>query len=143
MIKQNVSCRMVHALKAMYTMVQSCVRFNSIDSQFIDSNIGVKQGDPCSSILFLLFVNDILQYINTNIDGICDIDGLKLCMLMFCDDAVVFAETPEALQSLLDDMQHYCNQWGMKINSNKTKINIFERVDIQNINLYLIIKRLK
>jgi hypothetical protein len=52
--------------------------------------------------MFLFFVNDILLNINSNKDGICTIDDVKLNLLLFADDAVIFAETPHALQSCYD-----------------------------------------
>ena len=60
--------------------------------------------------MFLFFVNDILNNIDTNIDGIFTINDVKLFILLFADDAVLFAETPHALQSMLDNLELYCNE---------------------------------
>jgi hypothetical protein len=46
---------------------------------------------------------------------------------LFADDAVFFAHTPEALQSMLNDLQLYCFNWGVTINTKKTKIVIFKQ----------------
>ena len=32
---------------------------------------------------------------------------VKLCLLLFADDAAIFAETPCALQSMLHDLHYY------------------------------------
>ena len=64
-------------------------------------HIGVKQGDP--SLMFLFFINDILANINSNIEGIFTKDELKIFILLFADDAALFAQTPAALQSMLND----------------------------------------
>lgn len=61
LINTNVSTRFVQAAKAMYSTVKSPVRFNSKLSDFIYSNIGVQQGDPSSSLLCPVFLNDILE----------------------------------------------------------------------------------
>jgi len=53
-------------------------------------------------------------------------DDLKVFILLFTDDAVLFAHTPEALQYLLDDLQYYCTTWKLKVNTNTTTIMIFE-----------------
>jgi len=47
-------------------------------------------------------------------------------ILLFADDAVLFAHTQEALQSLLNDLQYYCTTWKLKVNTNTTKIMIFK-----------------
>ena len=58
---ENVSCKLVNAIRSMYLTVKSCVRYKSSYSEFFSSSIGLKQGDPSSPLLFMLFVNDIVQ----------------------------------------------------------------------------------
>ena len=111
----------------MYSAVKAGVRYQSKLSGFFESDIGVKQGDPCSTILFLFFINDISNNLNTNIDNLFTVDELKLCILLFADDAVIFAHSRQALQSLLNDLHTYCSTWGLTVNTRKTKIMIFEK----------------
>ena len=40
---------------------------------------------------------------------------------------MLFATSLETLQSLLSDLETYCQLWGLKINTNKTKAMIFEK----------------
>lgn len=61
--KKNVSTKFVNACKSMYKRVKLAVRFKNDTSQPIHLNIGVKQGDHSSSILCLLFINDIIKNI--------------------------------------------------------------------------------
>ena len=111
----------------MYTTVKSCVRYKFTYSRFFDSSIGLKQGDPSSPLLFMFFVNDIIDNINTNLQDIFTINELKLFLILFADDQVLFATSPETLQSLLTDLENYCQLFGLKINTNKTKAMIFEK----------------
>ena len=71
-------------------------------------------------------MNDIVNQFDSNIDGLFTVNDLKLFLLMFADDAVLFAHTPMALQSLLNHLNMYCNTLGLKVNTSKTKIRIFE-----------------
>ena len=89
--------------------------------------LGVKQGDPSSSLLFMLFVNDILSNINSDLDGIFTISELKLFLIMFADGQVLFSTSPTSLQLMLNDIETYCNTWKLKIKVNKTKVLIFEK----------------
>lgn len=137
-MSDNVSCKFVMAIKSMYKTLKSCVRYKSDTSAFFNSDVGLKQGDPSSPLLFVLFVNDILDNINTDLDGIFTINELKLFILMYADDQAIFAKTPETLQSMLTGVENYCNLWGLKINISKTKAMIFEngRHTMYNFKIY-------
>ena len=111
----------------MHLVVKSCVRHRSAYSLFFHSYIGLKQGDPSSPILFMLFINDIVQNIKSDSNDIFTVDDMQLFLLLYCDDAVVFANSLEVLQSMLYDIETYCTQWGLKINTKKTKAMIFEK----------------
>ena len=66
----------------MYSTVKQCVRYNGNMSDFFSSHIGLKQGDPSLSLMFIMFVNDILSCINTDLDSIFTIDELKIFLLL-------------------------------------------------------------
>ena len=88
----------------------------------------------------MMFVNDILANINSDLEGIFSIDEVKLFLLAYADDQVLFSTSPTTLQSMLNDIELYCNAWGLKININKTKILIpvFDKGRrYSNYNLYL------
>lgn len=121
----------------MYSTVKSFVRYNSTNSNFINSNIGVKQGDPASSILCLFFLNDIVNNVNTDINGIMNIGDIQLFLLLFADDAVLFAHDPNSLQSMLNDIEEYSNTWGLRLNASKTKTMIFEKGRHTKFDFYL------
>ena len=107
--------------------VKSCVKHKSSYSNFFASNVGLKQGDPSSPLLFMLFVNDIVENINTDLENIFSLNELKLFLILYADDQVVVATSPESLQSILTDIETYCRLWGLKINIEKTKAMIFEK----------------
>lgn len=127
LIQEKVSSKFVNAIQSMYSSVKAAVNYNKQLSPSFDSNIGAKQGDPSSSLLFLFFVNDLINNINRNIEGLFSLNDLQLYMLLFADDTALFAHTPEALQSMLNDLQMYCQTWSLKVNTAKTKIMIFEQ----------------
>ena len=64
-----------------------------------------------------------------------DIDGYNLCSLIYADDIVLFSDTPEKLQLLLDKVQDWCNIWQLDINYDKSKV-IHCRNKNQNVTNY-------
>ena len=92
-IRERVSSKMVCAFKSMYNSVKTCVHYISSHCEYFDSGIGLKQGDPCSPIIFMMFVNDIGSHINDNIPDIFTINEMKLFLLLYADDLVIFAKS--------------------------------------------------
>ena len=50
--------------------------------------------------------------------------GSKLRLLLFADDLVIIAQSPEDLQTSLDTdkLSEYCTKWDLQTNSSKTKV---------------------
>jgi hypothetical protein len=61
--QEKVSSRFVKAIQSMYMSVKAAIKYKNSVSNFFESNIGAKQGDPSSSLLFLYFVNDLVNNI--------------------------------------------------------------------------------
>ena len=114
-------------IKAMYATVRSFIKHNHQLSNTMTSNLGVKQGDPSSSILFMMFVNDIVTSINIDLDGIFSTGESKLFLILFADDQVLFSTSLTTLQSMLNDIETYCNACRLKINVAKSIALIFEK----------------
>ena len=55
----------------------------------------------------MLFINDIVQNIKTDSNDIFTVDNMQLFLLLYCDDTVIFAKSPEVL-SMLYDIETYC-----------------------------------
>ena len=54
----------------MYTEVKSCIKYKSILSVFFNSHMGLKQGDPSSPLMFMMFINDIVDNIDFDLENI-------------------------------------------------------------------------
>lgn len=138
LLTENVSDHFVKALQAMYNCVKSCVRYQSSLSPFFETTgLGVKQGDPSSPLLAMFFINDLINNINSDLPGIITLEDIKLFLLFYADDMVLFAKSPESLRKMLHDVETYCNAWGLKINVSKTKAMIFENGRATHVNLYI------
>ena len=111
----------------MYRNVKSRIKFNNNLSNDFSSYIGVRQGECLSPFLFSMYINDLENELMQNgVDGI-DLGMLKLYLLLYADDIVIFSNTSDGLQRGLDVLSDYCQKWKLTVNTEKTKIMIFQK----------------
>ena len=78
----------------------------------------------------LTLIGDVTRQVLNNEDIAA---FLKLYLLLYVDDTIVLAETEAELQAALHAVHHYCQNWKLEINIQKTKIMVFSRGKIRNI----------
>ena len=52
---------------------------------------------------------------------------LGFFLLMYADDMVLFSESIEGLQSLLNELSHYCETWKLSNNVEKSQVLVFRK----------------
>ena len=68
-----------------------------------------------------MYINDLESELMQNgVDGI-DIGMLKLYLLLYADDIVIFSSTSDGLQKGLDVLSEYCQKWKLTVNTEKSK----------------------
>ena len=117
----------VKTLQSMYCTVKSCVRVNGMLSEFFDSYMGVKRGEPLSPLLFIFFVNDMSLYLQTDSLDYLSKYELQLYIVLFADDTVLFSYTKPGLQILLNKLYTYCNEWGITVNTDTIICMVFKK----------------
>lgn len=129
----GVCGRLYNAIISLYGTVKSCVRINGISMDFFDVKCGLKQGCLLSPLLFNLYINDLVHEMKQLNVGV-EIGDEKICVLMYADDVILFANNEEELQSLLSCLALWCDRNGLKINKDKSKIIHFRRPASQRSN---------
>jgi hypothetical protein len=86
LLEIGISSKMLNMIKSIYTVVKSCVKLspNMLISEFFDVSLGLKQGEPLSPILFILFINDIKQSIDFSTLNDNDLEYFSMYLLLFC-----------------------------------------------------------
>ena len=124
-IQQGIEGRMLIIIRSIYDNVKSCVKYNNLLSNFFVCKNGLFQGEVLSPILFSMYVNDCeMQLLSDNCPYI-EVQMLNLFLIMYADDMVLLAETPEGLQKMIDSLSSYTEKWDLILNINKTKIVVF------------------
>ena len=74
-----------------------------------------------------MYLNDIeREYILKGAERI-DIGMLKLFLLLYADDTILFANDKENFQLSLNILENYCKRWKLKVNTKKTKVMVSEK----------------
>ena len=104
---------------------------NGYYSNWNSINAGVPQGSILGPLLFLLFINDIVDVVSNS-------------MKLFADDASLYCivddqnETAESLNSDLNSLSTWASDWCVNFNASKTKPMLFTRKPDVNIpSLYM------
>ena len=150
LLENNVDGNFFKVINHMYKQAKSCVISDSKKSNVFDCNIGVRQGENLSPMLFALFLNDFKEFICEKFQGIDvlphKIDSalvengfdvyFKLFTLLYADDTIVLAQSESELQLALDALSEYCKRWFLHVNTSKTKVVIFSRGKIRKIPIF-------
>ena len=110
----------------MYNKSICRVKSKGMLSEPFNLELGVKQGDSLSSMLFNIYINDLPKHLETTIDPVFLLKE-RLDCLMYADDLVLLSSTSQGLQQKLNCLSQYCNEWCLKVNLNKTNILIFNK----------------
>ena len=123
----------------MYENIKSCVKVNGTCSNLFPCQIGLRQGENLSPVIFSLYLNDLYDFFNNsdllngtnlplpNHTSNVIYDYLQIFLLLYADDTVLISDTAEDLQNALNLYERYCQEWHLKVNNEKSKIVVFSR----------------
>ena len=128
LIRKGVHGKFLNLLISMYSSLCTCVKVEDNKCTFdFKCNIGTKQGCKLSTILFILFLNDLIDDLKrSGITGIqISADGSEVLAIFYADDMVSTSDTVRGLQAQINIIFNFCQKTDMKINLPKTKIIVF------------------
>ena len=150
LLNHHIDGKMFKIIHNLYDNAKSCLRLGLRKSEPFISNIGVRQGENLSTILFSLFLNDLTEFISHAYNGLVDVSEMlrllfgndeievsfELYLLLYADGTVILAESKDELQAALNAMYLYCKSWDLEVNPSKTKITIFSNRKFQHIYVF-------
>ena len=148
LINTGIRGKILNIIRELYYKAKSCVRSNNNDnfSTLFSSNVGVRQGENLSPVLFALYINDLKESLVSGLEGLKHVANLaeeqnfddfevfvKLFLLLYADDTVILAESEKEMQIALNTLSCYCLKNKLKINISKTKVIVFSRGKIRKL----------
>lgn len=87
---------------------------------------GIPQGDSLSPTLFCIYINDLLEIIDSDSNFIdpVEIGSTRLSIVTYADDILLFSESYDGISRLIKIVSKYCESNHLKINYDKTKAMI-------------------
>jgi hypothetical protein len=127
----GVDTKMVTLLQEIYEKSQSAVRIGKDNGEWFRTDVGTRQGDPLSPLLFIAYLERVMDQVRQNTCGI-NISGILINNLRFADDIDLIDEDVSSLQRQIELTKTAAEQAGLILNINKTKTMVFGDRNIDN-----------
>ncbi|GBN96150.1 Retrovirus-related Pol polyprotein from type-2 retrotransposable element R2DM [Araneus ventricosus] len=113
---QAVDHRLVELLQSIYA--KSSTSFAPFLGHKFSSTCGVKQGDPLSSILFNMVIDQLIRKLKGPVG--LELDGSTISISAYADDILLFASSSAGLQHLLNETSKFLETCNLFVNCSKS-----------------------
>lgn len=121
--QSGIKGKMWRMIRALYASTKSTVFSGGLDSDVFDIDLGVRQGDILSPLVFSIFFNGLIDSLRAKGYGV-EVRYRKICGLWYADDIVLFARSAPELRKMLACVDEYCFDWRCAANAKKSGVMI-------------------
>ena len=126
LIKSGMHGKMLQLIIEIYSNVKATVRTDEGLTDFLECNLGVRQGCMLSPRLFIIFINELEKMLKkSKFRGISLGNAIEVFLLMYADDIVLLGDTVLELQKKINILEKFCDKWCMEVNLTKTQVIVF------------------
>ena len=128
----GVGGQLLQGIKSFYKGANACVKINGKLSESFCIKTGVRQGCVMSPWLFNVYMDGVIREMKAK-SGVLGAKLMneesewRMITSLFADDTVLFAESEEELQRVVNEFYEVCKRRKLKVNCDKSKVMVFER----------------
>ena len=120
MRQYGVTQKFVRVCQGLYEEVEASVILDGEQSRWFKVEKGLRQGCPLSPLLYSIYVMGMVEELEDRGLGVKEEE--EWCgALLYADDIVLLAESPDELQRMLDTVGEYAEEWRFTFNAVKSK----------------------
>ena len=121
--QMGITGKMYRVIKNLFRSNRARIRIGEYETDSLIVKSRVTQGSKLGPILFHIFINDLLEELNSSNLGVSMLT-LKITALGYADDIVLLADSPRNLQALINICQSWSRKNGMSFNTDKCKVMV-------------------
>ena len=115
---------MVTLLQKMYDKARSAVRIGRHQGEWFRTNVGARQGDPLSPLLFIAYLERVMDHVKETNSRI-RLGAILVNNLGFADDIDLIDEAYKSIQEQLEKTRAVAERAGLTVNVRKTRTMVF------------------
>ena len=119
----GMSEKIVNIIKSMYVNTRGKYALGELETDWVKSVKGVRQGCILSPLLFGLYTEELSVRVNKCNKGV-RVGDSRLNVLLYADDIVVMSESSEDLQDVLNVVAGYGNDFHVSFSDEKSEVLI-------------------
>jgi len=119
LMRRFIPVTLLKVLEHWLSICFTYVNWNSAFSNRFKLTAGVRQGGVLSPYLFALYIDDVIQHVNSLNVG-CFYRSVNTSIILYADDILLLAPSVHSLQTLLSACEAKLRQLDLAINANKS-----------------------
>jgi exonuclease III len=119
----GIKGKLWRVIRGLYASTESSVFVEGKDSDLFNLDLGVRQGDVLSPLLFSIFFNGLIDLLREKGYGV-KVVRRQICGLWYADDIVLLAESADELREMMVVVDEYCFKWRCSANAKKSGVMI-------------------